>query len=308
MNIMNITLKYALDTFHVNQASLNYHETGVEMADEKINVKVSNLTFDCHAKASFNTIPEFFHGKGTGKFNLSRLNSSVKFNFDKGANNLPKLNLIYSKVDLNSSNLNASFVGDNDIFTLLNAVGDLAIPAIIDLIGGEMKNTTIAMIQDTVNDLLGSLPDSMAIPGTNVSINYGLVVSPKVVDNYAPFALNGTSQCVGKCTPYEDKPKPPSPIKVFGGSRSLQLLLSDYIFSSFLHAAFESGLLKANVTSQMVKNMTNGSFALNTDLFGILIPEMRTFYGPHKDIDLTIAALVPPRITISPQGIVCILF
>jgi len=201
--------------------------------------------------------------------------------------------------------LNATFEGDNDVFTLLNSIGEFAIPTIIELIGGEMKKETIEAIQGTVNELLGQLPCNITIPDTNVNFDFGLVVSPKVVDGHAPFALNGTSVCEANCTPYGDKPLPPKPIKVFGGKGSLQILLSDYIFSSFAHAAFENFLLKAIITSDMVKNATNGSFELNTDLFGIFIPEMRTFYGPHKDIDLAVGAITPPRLTIDEKGIIC---
>ena len=305
---LNLTLflfNYTLETFHINQIYLNYTKTGLNLTGGRFDLKISNFSFDCVAKAGFTTDPVLFFGKGDGRFNLSRLNVSLIMDLKLGPNNLPMIELVGSKVDISNNSLRMLFNGTNDVFTLLETIQGFVAPLIIETIGGVMKDETRRQLQDTINGVLNGLPNEIVIPGTDLALNYGLLIPPSMTNGYLPIALNGTFSCSGKaCHPYAGpRPVPPKKIDPFAGTGSFQVLVSDYLVNTLLIAALEDSLIRFNVTSDMVANMTNGTIGLNTDLFGVFIPQIREKYGAHRNISMNFTAVKPPSLDITHNDI-----
>lgn len=301
MSIIEFT--YNITDFNVSNIDLNPAQTQVVIKDEVIWTNVSDFTLQCTGNLSFWTTPAIFYGNGTGKVDMTHLNSSVGFQFTKGDNNLPQFHLKYSHFDLNEKHVMANFSGNNDVFTLAEMAKDFALPMLVDFLNGTMDQDTMDSISETINGVLGELPSALTIPGTDIVFNFGLLFDPKVKGSYVPMAIDGTAICANKtaCRPYNGpKPKVPPETDVFGGNGSFQLLLSDYIFNSLSVAAFEDSIFNLTVTPGAVRNATNGSIELNTDLFGIFIPEMREVYGKHQDITLQLNMTSPPLVSISP--------
>lgn len=305
-NLSLFLFNYTLETFQIDDFNIDPELTGVDLSKEDLNITLSDFTIDSYGRLGFTTDPELFFGKGWGMVNLTRLNSTVSIDFGKGENNLPTLKLKHSKVDINTTNVKAHFEGDNDVFSLLELAQNFSIPFIVDFLGGVMSDETRQTIEETVNGLLESLPDEIVIPGTHIAFNFGLLFSPKVTHGHVPFALMANASCINDtaCKRYTGpKPSPPGETEVFQGKGSLQVLVSDYMLNTFCIAAWEDSMLKGTITPEMVHNLTNGTIELNTDLFGIFIPEMRQFYGPHRDITLDLELTAPPTIDITPKEI-----
>lgn len=308
-NIFNLSLflfNFTLERFHVNRVYINHTQSGIDLSDGLFHYYISNLTFDCIGNTNFNTVPMLFFGAGYGLFNLSRLNTTLKMKFGLGNNLLPNISIESSKVDINVTNLQMKFSGTNDVYTLLEMVQNFSIPMIVDLIGGEMKKETKKSLSDTINGLLEGLPHSMRVPGTHIDFDFGFLLPPTTKEGYMPLALYGNSSCGDEkaCIPYQGKkPDPPKDQPVFGGMGSFQVLLSDYMLDTLFISAFEDQLLKANITAEMVRNMTNGTISLDTDLFGIFIPIMREKYGPHKEIFMKVNFSQPPTVDITTKDL-----
>ena len=304
LNLSLFLFNYSLETFHINHIYLNYTKTGLNLTGGRFELSIHNFSFDCIAKTNFTTDPQLFFGQGHGRFNLSRLNVSFVMDLKLGKNDLPQIEIISSRVDISNKSLHMLFNGTNDVFTLLEMVQGFVAPLIIDTIGGEMKKETRDSIQSNINDLLAGLPNEFTIPGTNISLNFGLVLPPSMTKGYLPLALRGQFACVGpQCLPNPGpEPTPPPVMDPFAGSGSFQLLISDYMLQTLFIAAYQASLLRFNLTAEMVGNLTNNTVPFNTDLFGVFIPELRQKYGPHRNINMNISVHEPPKVDISPDG------
>jgi hypothetical protein len=276
------------------------------MTSGDVVVKLNDFSLEWIGKVNFSTDPQLFYGEGNGWFNLSKLNVTTKMNFDKGANMLPKLILKSSKVDISNTSVGMHFDGTNDIFQLMDMAKNFTLPMIVDFISGEMKAESIKFIEDTINGALEGLPHEITIPNTHVALDYGFTFAPSVTkDGYVPIPIAGAARCTNEtsCKKYEKRPIPPKEEDYAIGKGSLQLHISDYILNSVFVAAFEDSLLNFYITPEFVHGMTNGSLELDTDLFGILIPEIRRRYGPKRPISISITATQPPEVTITSAGL-----
>lgn len=275
------------------------------MTKGDVEVYFTDFSLEWMGKVRFTTDPELFYGNGTGLFYLNKLNSTTVLNFDRGANKLPSILLKKSKVDISNKSVSMHFEGTNDVFQLLDMAKNFSLPMILDLISGEMKGETLKLIQDSINGALESLPHEFVIPGTNIAFDYGFLYSPKVSkDGYVPFPIAGSARCVNEttCGHFEPKPIPPKVDDFENGKGSFQLHISDYILNSVLVAAFDDHLLHYKVTPEFVHSLTEGAIELDTDLFGVFIPEIRRRYGPKRPITLQINANTPPEFIISKKS------
>lgn len=308
-NATYFLFNYSLDNFHINTLKLDYAHTGIDMTNGVLKTEISNFALDWLGALSFTTDPVFFFGQGDGKYQLSNFNLLTSIDLDLGPNKLPKIKFLESRVDLTKESIRIKFNGTNDIFTLLEIIQGAVTPFIIRLIGGEMSDETKLTIQETINSVLAGLSNEYELPGTDIVLNYGFISSPSLKNFYLPIALNGSSACASRkrCIPFKGvRPDPPRPINVFGGKGVFQVLISDYFLNSLLIAAYEDLLMNFVITPEKMHKLTNGSLELNTDLFGVFIPDMRKVYGPNKNISMNFNVTYPPKFTVTTKDITCI--
>jgi hypothetical protein len=302
LNTSIVNFTYSLDSFHINKLWLDTNHSYVDMTSGDIVANLNNFTLEWVGKVKFATDPKLFFGDGSGWFNLSKLNYTVKINFGLGENKLPTLKIKQSAFDISNKSLNMSFYGTNDIFTLIDMAQKFALPAILAIIQGNMTKETINSTETMINGLLGSIPHEVPIPTTGVAFDIGFTDSPAVTSKgYIPILINGTARCTNEtsCKRYEPMPVPPKKEEFKYGKGSFQLHLSDYIFNSIFVALWQDSFLNFAITPAMVHGLTNGSIELDTKLLGVFIPEIRRRYGPDKPITLKISATAPPLLSIN---------
>ena len=306
MDLGLFKFNYSLDALRVNQIYVNHTNTGIELYRGFLDVKLDNFTLDCVANTSFNTVPSFFNGKGTGLFKLAKLSTKLRAELGLGSNNLPTVKLHESITTLSNDSLSMKFDGTNDIYLLLDKVRAYIGPMIIRIIGGTMSNETMKKVEDNINTYMGSIPSTMIIPGTDIKLDYGLITPPSIVNAFLPFALNGASVCSNpaKCIKYGGNPPTrPKKIDVTNGNWSLQVYISEFFLNSLFIAVLENSLLNVTVTPADVRKATNGSVELSTDLLGVFIPEMRQKYGPKKSVSFQVNFTSPPLFHIAAAGV-----
>jgi len=294
LGLLNFT--YALDTFHMNEVYINHTNTGIDFTSGILDMKIDNLTIDCIAKTSFNTIPKFFFGQGVSIFNITKLSTHAKLELGLAPNNLPTIKIHSSKTNLGNDSLDIKFDGTNDVYLLLDKVRSFVTPMIVNLIGGEMSQETIKSIEDTVNSFIGGMESGQNFPGTDVIIDYGLLIPPSITSGFLPLAINGTSYCGNpdRCIKYKgETPRKPPKIDVLTGKGSLQIYISEFFLNSLFISLYENSAF----------NFTFGQGSIDTDVLGIFIPDIRKKYGAKRNAIAKFNITSPPNLYISPSGI-----
>ncbi len=302
---------YSLDEFRVTRISVDHANTGLRVGDDgTFELAVRNFSLNLLGNASFNTVPRLIRGKGYGAFSLANFASLVKFALGLGPNRLPNVTLIRTTTNLNHDNVHAKFDGTNDIFRLADMVRSLVSPIIIGIVSGNVSSRTLGIVQTAANRFLGSLPSAVRIPGTDVTIDYGLLYPPVASHSgdYIPLAIAGTSTCVGNaCHPSPDRQiAQPHPVPdLSSGKGSLQMTVSEQFLNGFLAALFDNAKLNLAITPGWIRGLTNGGLELNTDLCSMFMPELRRKYGEKREISAHFNVASPPTVSISSAGIEC---
>ena len=237
---------------------------------------------------------------------MSQFNVTLLLKFGVGSNRMLNIKVVRSKIDLSPRNLALHFEGDDDVFGLFNDIQDVAIKILTQWIEGEMNEEMRKSVENAVNRVMNTTSGFIMIDGTHIGIDYGLILSPEVKLQYLPIAINGTGVCIDPdaCKPYKgERPSPPEMMSVYDGKSDLQMLVSDYTLNMFFIAGYEDSAFNFSLTHEKFEELTNHSLHLDTDLFGIFIPEMKIVYGPHRNITINFNVTEPPKIDISKAGI-----
>jgi hypothetical protein len=285
---------------HFNEVNINHAKSGIDLSEGVFVFSLLNLTLNSICKLNISTTPNYFSGKGNVTALLKQLNVTFKLNFSLGENNFPNITVINSKVDISNNTCFIHFDGDG-IFPMLNNFQEIIISAILNIISGELTNINRLKIQDGLNYVMDDTINPLPIEGTNVAIDYSLILNPRISKGILPISINGTSLCINKnsCKDYSEKrPSLPNKIDIFGGNGSLQIYISDYLFNSFFVAGYEDSIFNFTLTPNDFANFTKKTIVLDTDFIGIFIPDIKDRYGRHRPVTIQLNATNPPIINI----------
>jgi hypothetical protein len=242
------------------------------------------MSIVCSGNLELKSTVSALQGSGPVYFNLSELNVTSVFGIVKGVNGLPNIKLSRVLTDVSNNSFSIKFIDNSDIFKALTKFKDFILKTLLKWVQGEMTVKEKEIIEKSFNKVMNDINPLIMINNTDIGINYGLLASPKIT-THLPLLLNGTGDCIDpkKCKPYKGKrPDRPEAIDPFDGSGSLIVLVSDYLLSTVTIANLERGLLSFTVTSEIVEK-TFG-VKLDTDLVGVVVPEIKKAYGAGKEV------------------------
>ncbi len=300
---------YRVRNLRVTHVYVNHSFTGVDFTSGRAVITLQNASLAFAGGFVLSTVPNLFSGNGTVAFNLSRLNVTLVVGLEMAASRMLNLRLYRSKVDVTNDSLTIKVSGDDDIFDTINTIQEAVVRILRESIEGEMGEPARHKVEQAVNRAMNASALVMVSAESDVGIDYRLVAPPDIANGYLPLAFNGTGVCddsedTTACRPFEGtRPVPPAPVGIYDGTSGLQMMVSDYMLNTFFIAGYQNSLFNMSVGPESFLAMTNGTIALNTDLVGVFLPEIRARYGPGRNVTLKFNVTAPPTMDITHKEI-----
>lgn len=167
-------------------------------------------------------------------------------------------------------------------------------------------------IRNSLNDKLcpevnkaidGLEPHLQTIPVTAridkvAEIEYSLVNPPKITDKYINLDFKGEFYNIEQ---HSEPPFSPLPISLSDqADNMLYVGISEFFANSAGYVYTRAGALQINITDDMIPK--ESPVRLNTDSFGILIPEIKKLY-PNMSIVMHLSASKQPVLTSQPDNL-----
>ncbi|XP_063815167.1 bactericidal permeability-increasing protein-like isoform X2 [Pseudophryne corroboree] len=164
-----------------------------------------------------------------------------------------------------------------------------------------LNNEICPQFQQSVKqmeELLSSLPVSWSVDSVS-SLEFPLIGPPLITEKSLDLLIKG--QFVGRSQRW-DVPYPPEKLVLPDlDSRMLLLALSDFSANSAGFVHYKAGVLKSNITDDMIPKQS--PLHLNTKSLGFFVPELPSRFPDSPPILLQVSARSAPIVSCQPDSL-----
>lgn len=166
------------------------------------------------------------------------------------------------------------------------------------IISSVINSNVKTAIQAALDDAVATVPGFIVIPNTTFGVDYQITQNPKVTSNYLTVYINGTFYDGTK--PFAVPPvNPPRDFPEFDAESGhhIQAFISEYVLNTGLYQVFQSGIMKVNVTNDMMPPEAGIKFS--TKWLKQFIPNIYNYYNESTNITMELKVVSNPVVTIS---------
>jgi putative Mn2+ efflux pump MntP len=155
-------------------------------------------------------------------------------------------------------------------------------------------------LQNTLDTAVASVPGFIVLPNSTIGVDYQITTKPKITSNYLTVYINGTFYDGASTFTVPPVPQPRDfPEFDTESGHHVQTFVSEYVLNTALYQVFDKGMMKINVTNDMMPPEAGIQFG--TEWLKKFIPNINNYFNTSTNVTMGLNVVSNPLVTISQR-------